>query len=476
MALINQQSAVKELAARKVKNKAFVLEDFLFLEQLAFVNDPSPFKTAVCSRRSGKTIACAADLCKTASSISGIVCLYVTLSRNNAKKIIWTELKKINRKFKLEGIANESDLSLTFPNESVIYCSGAGDKSEIEKFRGLPLKLCYIDESQSFPQYIKDLIDDVIAPALLDYAGTLSLIGTPGPIPSGYYYQCAQSAEWSHHNWTFFQNKFITQKSGQTHNELLAREVKRRGVLTDHPSIQREFFGKWCLDSDALVYHYSDTINHYAELPKAKYTYILGVDIGYNDADALALLAWNTESKATFLVKEIVTRRQGIDELVEQIEVLRKQYDIAKIVMDTGGLGKKIQESIISRYQIPVVSADKTRKFEYIELMNASMRNGGLMAKSASLFAQECKLVEYDLDKSTPDKRVVSKRFHSDICDAVLYAWRESYSFTFQKVEVQPTYGTRAWQDREQNSFFEKATEFFQQQSDDNKGPWDGYE
>lgn len=475
MSLINPQAAAKELAARKSKDVSFLLEDFLFPEQLAFVDDPAPFKTAVCSRRSGKTIACAADLLKTASVTPGIVCLYVTLSRNNAKKIIWTELKRINRKFKLGGVANESDLSLVFGNESVIYCSGAGDKSEIEKFRGLPLKLCYIDESQSFPQYIKDLIDDVIAPALLDYAGTLSLIGTPGPIPSGYYYQCANSAEWSHHNWTFFQNKFITQKSGQSHSELLTRELKRRGVQADHPSIQREFFGKWCLDSDALVFHYDEGINHYVDLPRGEYTYILGIDIGFNDADALALLAWNEASKATFLVKEVVTRRQGIDELVEQIETLRKSYNIGKIVMDTGGLGKKIQESIISRYQIPVVSADKTRKFEYIELMNASLRTGGLKAKSASLFAQECKLVEYDLDRSTPDKRVVSKRFHSDVCDAVLYAWRESYSFTFTAPKAQPTYGTKAWQDKEQASFFEKATEHFEQMAEDSKGPWDDY-
>ena len=474
--LLSKQAALAEQERRRKQEVAFVLEDFLFPEQLAFVQDESPFKTAVCSRRSGKTIACAADLCKTASVTPGVVCLYITLSRNNAKKLIWPELKKLNRRFKLGGVANESDLSLTFPGDSIIYCSGAGDKSEIEKFRGLPIKKAYIDESQSFPQFIKDLINDVISPALLDYAGTLSLIGTPGAIPSGYYYDCTHSGEWSHHAWTFFNNPFIIQKSGKTHQELLDREIKRRGVSIDHPSIQREFFGKWSLDSDSLVYSYDANINHYQGLERGNYQYILGIDIGYNDADALAVLAYSSGGKETYLVEEVITRRQGMDELVEQIASLQKKYDISKIVMDTGGLGKKIQESIISRYQIPVQSAEKVRKFEYIELMNAAMRTGSFKAKSGSRFAQDCMLVEYDLDKSTPDKRVVSKRYHSDICDAVLYAWRESYSYTFSPTPAPLKYGTPEWQKKEQEGMFDAAIDHFTELAERNKGPFGGFD
>lgn len=472
MAILTKHAAQQELDKRKNKALAFVLEDVLFPEQLAFVQDPAPFKTGCCSRRSGKTIACAADLIKTAHDNQAVVCLYITLSRNNAKKIIWSELKKLNRKYKLGGTANESDLSMTFPNDSIIYCSGASDRSEIEKFRGLALKICYIDETQSFPSYIEDLIDEVIAPALLDHGGTLALIGTPGPLPSGFFYGCTRSLEWSHHSWTFFQNPFILEKSGLTHNELLTRELKRRGVTVDHPSVQREFFGKWVLDSDSLVFHYNEAINDYVDLPKGQYTYILGADIGYKDADALALLAWSETSKVTYLIEEMITRRQGIDELAAQIQVLQAKYDISKIVIDAGALGKKIQESIISRYQIPLVAAEKQRKFEYIELMNAALRTGALKAKKESRFAQDCQLVEYDLDRSTPDKRVVSSRYHSDITDAALYAWRESYAFTFVQPKEGPKWGTRAYQDAQQASHWDLAMEHYQAEEDRKKGPW----
>jgi hypothetical protein len=472
MSLINKQAALKELEKRQKQLKAFNIEEFLFKEQLDFVRDPAPFKTAVCSRRSGKTISCAADLLETARLCEGVVCLYITLSRKNAKRIIWRELKRLNRLYGLQGEANESDLSMEFPNGSIIYCSGASDRGEIENFRGLPIKLCYIDESQSFPSYIQELIDDVIGPALLDHLGTLCLIGTPGPVPNGYFYDCSNSDGWAHHHWTFFQNPHMVKKSGESHEFLLQRVLKMRKLPVDHPSIQREYFGRWCLDSDSLVFHYTAEANDFKEVPKDNYTYILGIDIGFNDADALAVIGWSEKSKVTYLFEEVITKQQGIESLVEQIEDIRKRYDISKIVMDTGGLGKKIQESISSRYQIPVEPAEKVRKFEYIELLNADMRKGLFKARGSSRFAQDCNLVEYDLDKSTPDRMVVSKRYHSDINDAVLYAWRESYSYTHSEPKVGPKYGTRAWADAEQSRMFEAALDHFSQLSEENKGPW----
>lgn len=453
--------ALNELQER-LKTKAFKLDDFLFREQLELVEDRKPFKTAVCTRRAGKTVGCAADLVYTAATNKGVICLYITLSRSNAKRIIWPEIKKINREFELGGIANESDLSMVFPkNESVIYLSGASDRTEIEKFRGLALKKVYLDESQSFPPYIKDLVDDVISPALMDYAGTLCLIGTPGPVPSGFFYECAQSPDWSHHNWTFWQNPYIAIKSGLTHQELLDRELKRRGVTIEDPSIQREWFGKWLLDSEALVFHYKPEVNHYEDLPPAEYVYLLGVDFGFEDADALSVLAWSPRSPITYLVEELVVAKQGISQLVNQIESIRKRYSISKIVADFGGLGKKISEEMIRRFQIPLKPAEKTRKIESIELLNDAMRRGHFKAKKNSRFASDCMLVEWDKDRSSPEAKKISDHFHSDICDAVLYSFRESPSFSWRPPIVRPKPGTPEWAKEEVTAMESAAEDYF---------------
>jgi len=469
---VSKDAVAKALARRakqKTNQKILKLEEILFAEQLKFVSDPAPNKLAVCSRRSGKTVACAADLVHTAWNNPDVVCLYITLSRNNAKKIIWREIKKLNREYGLCGEENVSELSITFPNGSVIYLSGAKDTTEIEKFRGLALKLVYIDEAQSFREYIKDLIDDVLSPALMDHAGTLALIGTPGPVPTGYFHACAhptagKQSSWSCHSWTFWNNPFIIKKSKLSHQAMLDRELKRRGVTTEDPSIQREWFGKWTLDSDSLLIHYDPAVNDFETLPPLpggqRWNYIMGVDLGYNDADAICVLAWHDSTPVTYLVEETVTAKQGITELADQIEKMQKRYDITKIMMDEGALGKKIAEEMRRQKHIPIQGADKARKMENVAFLNDALRSGRFKAKKDSRFAQDSYLVEIDRDKSKPDKIVVSSKYHSDIIDATLYGFKESPAFSWEPPKPKgPVYGSKEWADAQSTSMFEAELE-----------------
>lgn len=465
----------------------FKLDTFLFDKQLKFVLDPRPFKVAVCSRRSGKTVACAAHLIDVAISNSEVICLYITLSRNNAKKLIWRELQKINRNYELKGVEDSTELSMSFPNGSIIYCSGAKDESEIEKFRGLALKIVYVDECQSFRAYIKELIDDVLSPALMDYAGTLCLIGTPGPIPAGFFAEVSgevqekvkMSESWSKHSWTFFDNPFIAAKSKQTHQQLLDRELRRRGADITDPSIQREFYGKWVLDSNSLWIRYSSSINGFTALPNvlpAKWTYIMGIDLGFEDSDAIAVLAWSDKDPATYLVEEKIVNKQGITELVEQIKEIQTRYDITKMVIDEGGLGKKLAEEMRRRHHIPVQPADKVRKQENVEFLNDCLRTGKFKAKASSRFAQDAMLVEIDRAKSTPDKIKVSDKYHSDIIDAVLYSFKESPAFTYQEAEVKPVWGSREWAERQHVEMYEAELEGLQKEAEIsryNRGEYD---
>jgi hypothetical protein len=457
------ESLLKNLRKQTIEYVGFKVDKLCFPEQLDFLNDNSPFITAITSRRAGKTTACAIDLLRTAIYNSEVVVLYITLARVNASRIVWPMLKKFNQERMLGGIINETTLSIRFPNGSIVYCSGAKDNREIDKFLGMKFKLVYIDEAQKFRYYLFDLIDRVIAPALIDQAGKLKLIGTPGSIPNGPFWDLCTSEKWSHHHWTFFDNPHvITENGGISHKEILERELNRKGVTTNDPTIQREFYGKWIHDSNSLVYCYDSAINHYDSLPQGKYNYVLGIDIGYEDSDALAVLGWNDTDKTTYLIEEKITAKQGITELIEQIEIFKSRYDIHKIVMDMGGLGKKIAEEIIRRYHISIQPAEKTRKFENIELFNDALRTNRFKAKNKSEFAQDCMLLEWDTDKSKPDRKVISDRFHSDICDAVLYAWRESYSFTSQMIQIEPKYGSSEWGKKEAIRMEEEAIEYFE--------------
>lgn len=460
------------LAEKYRRNKPkFLLESFCFKEQLEFIRDPFQFKTAVCSRRSGKTVGCAAHLIDTALSHREVVCLYITLSRKNAKRIIWPELLKINREYNLGGIPNESDLTLKFSNGSIIYISGAKDKTEIENFRGLAIKLVYIDESQSFRDYIRDLIDDVISKALFDYAGQLCLIGTPGMVPAGYFYECATSPAWSHHSWTMFQNPHLERKSGKKVLQLVIDDCTRMGVEISHPKIQRECYGRWVVDQDFLVFKYSAEKNHYDKIDyeqhRADWDFIIGVDLGFDDADAIAVIGWHKHEKQAYLFHEETYVKQGITELSAQLESLIKEFSPLKVVMDTGGLGKKIAEEMRKRYTLPIVAAEKSRKFEFIEILNDAMRTKRLYAKKDGIFAQDSYLVEWDRDVTDPDKLKISESYHSDICDAVLYAYREALNWLSEDAPVKIIPMTPAWMKKQEEEMERIALEKLERERDE---------
>ncbi len=410
----------------------FSVEDYCFDKQIEFIRDKSKFKTAVCSRRAGKTLSCAADLIDTALTQEGDVA-YITLTRGTAKRIIWRELLNINEKYKLNAKLDNQELTLQMINGNIIYLSGAKDESEIEKFRGLALRKIYIDESQAFRPYIKELIDDVLEPALTDYDGSLILIGTPGPVPAGFFYDAATGDGWSHHKWTIHDNPHIERKSGKSAETIIEERCKRRGVSKNDPSIRREYYGEWIQDYDSLVFKFDVKRNVYTSPPQ-NLRYIFGIDVGFKDSDAIAVVGYDDKLGQSYLVEEVVADKQDITSLAEKIKELQAKYDPVKMIMDAGALGRKIQEEIRIRHGLPVEAADKHRKLEYISLLNDDLRNGKLKAYLGSRFAEDCQLVVWDWDD--PSKPRISDRYHTDIGDAVLYAWRECKHYFKHDPEV----------------------------------------
>lgn len=399
----------------------FDLSRILFGPQLAFATDEAQYADGLCSRRAGKSVGVGAWLLDGPLENPSAPSLYITLTRGSGKRIIWPTLLDLNRKYALGFEPNEADLVLKRNGRGAVYLIGADNRSEIEKARGVGWGRVAIDEAQAFPAYLKELVEDVLDPALMDHGGKLRLIGTPGPVPVGFFFGCTQNPRWKHHHWTAFENPHVRAR------EHLAKTLEMRGVTEDDPGIQREFFGRWAHDANSLVFRYRPEL-HFDALPLARrpWRYVLGIDLGYEDADAIAVVAFNEEHPAAYLVEEYVDRKQGITALTEKVAALVERLDPVSIVWDTGGLGKKVASEVTQRTGVPLKAAEKDRKFEFIELLNDAMRTSRLKAKKDSRFASDSMLVEWDRDKSRPDRLVISDRFHSDICDAVLYAFRES--------------------------------------------------
>lgn len=423
--------------ARLSSVEEFKPETLCFGPQLRAVESAAKRKVWCCGRRAGKTRGLAVGLLAKIREPPFSNVFYLTLTLKNAKRIIWSELKRLNDLFALGGEPNESEGYLRFPSLGAdvhLYLGGVKDATEIEKLRGVSGKLYVVDEVQAMPQRVLvPLLKDVIRPALLDYQGELWLSGTPGALRAGYFWDVDQGRlanAWEHHSWTVRDNvRLPARVAGASIDAILAEILRENAWTPDDPTFRREYLGEWVEDTGALVFRLTSA-NHYDTLPDGgRWRYVMGVDLGFEDADALAVLGWREHERIVYLVEEATYRKSGVTELAERIGELYRKYKPHRLVADFGGLGKKIGEEIRSRHGLPMEPADKARKLEHIELLNDAFRRGHFMCRAPGPFAEDCAIVQWDQDAKARGIRKIAEDYHSDITDAVLYAYRAAMAW-----------------------------------------------
>src|SRR5574340_232861 len=172
--IATMEDAASFLEKRIAANRTpFDLTSILFGPQLAFVQDPAPFADAVCSRRAGKSVGIGAWLAEGPLLKPRAPSLYLTQTRGSAKRIIWSTLLDLNRRYRLGYEANEAELVLKRGGIGMVYLAGLDNKSEIEKEIGTGWGRVAIDEAQSLPQFVKELVEDVLMPSLMDHDGQI---------------------------------------------------------------------------------------------------------------------------------------------------------------------------------------------------------------------------------------------------------------------------------------------------------------
>lgn len=442
-----------DLKPYSIATKLAVQDDFP--QQNAFINDTERFLAAQCSRRSGKTTGLAFRFLKTMEKYPKSACIYLALTRDSAKDIMWPVLQEINEQYQLGAEFKESKLEMHYKG-SVLKLYGADMPNFIRRLKGQKCPGVAIDESQDFGIHLESLVNDVLTPMLTDYAdGWLALTGTPGPVPQGYFFDVTHQGRYGYsvHKWTLLDNPHLPDPA-----RFIQELIVRNEWEDTHPTLMREWRNNWVLDTESLWIRYKEEISHYDERPTnvSKWNYVLGIDIGFKDADALAVLAWSEEVKDTYLVEELVTPKQDITSLIEQIVKMQQKYSPYKTVIDQGGLGLKVAEEMRRRHAIAVDPADKKLKAENVGFLNDELRLGRFKAHSKSRFAQDSYLIQIDWAKSKPDKIVIKSEPHSDIIDAVLYAFKETYAYSFKAKEAAaPRWGSREWAEQQESSMFE---------------------
>ena len=427
---------------RSEQSRMLNLTKNLFKEQLDFIQDSSRRKAAICSRRSGKSYAAGRYLLQEALEGEGTMCVYIARTREAAKRILWTSLKQANQRFRLGIKFNNADLIATFSNGSQILFTGANDASDVDKLRGAAFSLAVLDEAAFFNINLKELVNEVLTPALLDRDGSLVMISTPNSACTGFFYDITEKGlyNFSVHRWTIKNNPYMAHAVRSIEADI------KNGILDQSdPSYKREYLGVWVRDDQDIVYEYSES-NLFENTPESNdWEFVLGIDLGYHDATAFVVAAWSPDYPYLYFVDEYKQSKMLASDVEAKIERFMADYDFSSIVMDTGGgASRMLLETFKERSGLPVKPAKKSSdKIGMIKLMNSDLKNGTIQVAKGMQLLQEWDKLQYNKSKTAEDRR-----FDNHLSDAALYAWMESRHFLHETAPLEPVKGSKEWYER----------------------------
>lgn len=363
--------------------------DSSFPQQLAFVKDPHKLKSLWCTRRSAKSFTAGLYMIYEALTNPGCNCLFLGLTRQSAKEIIWKDILKIlNRKHKFRAQFNETELTMTFPNGSVIRVAGVdATEDEMLKYLGKKYRLACIDEASMYTINVRNLVYGILKPAMTDQDGSICLFGTSSDFPKGLFFDITQGKEqgWSLHTWSAHDNPYVS-KRWQEELDEIARE---RPLYMETPQYRQWYLNEWVVDDNKLVYRYSEQRNLYKDLPFSPVTpsglpshhhtgwsFILGVDFGWEDDNAFVLTGYHINDPNMYVIKSYKKPKMTYDQVIEKVQEFQRDPIFAphKIIVDVAA--KQGVESMRQRSSIPFEYAEKQGKVEFIEILNGDFIQG----------------------------------------------------------------------------------------------------
>ena len=427
-------------AKKKVKRLSLRAPDFIL--QNKAIDDPARFKAYNCPRRSGKTEGAAIELIETAQKYKKGKCLYLALTLGSAVEIIWDTLKDIDERCSIGAKFNETKHEMRFPNGSKIKLAGADSSSkEMKKLLGQKYRMVAIDEAGSFTINMVKLVYQMIRPALSDLRGKLVLLGTCENIPNTFFELVTTGKEpgWSVHKWTAYDNPFMKEQWTEEVADIL--EKKPNAIETSW--YKTHYLNEWCTDDNLLIIPINAERNYIDKLPSGKWNFVLGVDLGHDDATSFSVIAYSTASPICYVVDTTKDTQMDFTDTANAIKAIQGKYPITKIIID--GANKQGVEEMRRRHHLPLYAAEKTAKADYLRMLkdDAILGTIQLVANKCGPLVTEWSSLIWKNDL----KKDEDPRCQNHLSDATLYAWRECRHYTFKPPTRKPKPGEPGYED-----------------------------
>lgn len=270
------------------------------------------FKTICAGRRSGKTYLSIREICYHARKPNQNI-FYITASYRQAKMIAWKLLKEKLLDLRWIKKVNESELSITLKNNSLISLKGS---ENIDALRGVSLSYVVIDECADVDP---ELFQTIIRPALADQRGGAMFISTPKGKSNWFYdiYQMEEKLPEEWKSWTF-----TTKQAGFVDPE----EIEQAKSEMSLKQFRQEFEASFETTEARVAWAY-DREKNTQEMPDGLDTRVIHVGGDFNVSPITACV-FVKDNDVLYCIDEIQMYNSNTQEMADE---LKNRYPTSKI-------------------------------------------------------------------------------------------------------------------------------------------------
>ena len=396
-------------------------------QQEVYDNNQDKVIVVINSRRTGKTELAGRLLAKRILRPDQH-CVYINRSFDAAVRQVQrpTEVALSAASVHYEGTINGGRLD--FDNGSWLLIIGNNNAADVNKLRGEKIALVIIDEC-GHQRHLRELIQEVIQPATIDYADSqIIFTGTPPRTKTHFIHELWANPKVKKYHWTFMDNPFLPNR-----DKVIEEACNMYGVSPDSNFIRREFFGDMdAYDLEAIY------IKHFEkkEAPKEilySHAYVC-VDFGFEDKAAVVGMLADKNTKTLYIVKDWSEPKKGIVEIsqkvVEMVDYLKKNYKIdreIRVITDTNE--KSASQDLYMTYHIPNVCLAYKYDKDYALDQLADWWHSGtvVVSENAKATIEDAENMIWQRDEDT-DKiihELDDEAYHGNAMFAILYGSRQ---------------------------------------------------
>jgi hypothetical protein len=347
----------------------------------------------LCGRQAGKTRFIALWLLVGGLLMPESVNVYLSLTKESAKRNVWPELRAMGALLGLEESCFKWHGGIvTMPNGSTVLVVGTDDKAAIEAWRGPKLFRVAVDEMGAQPpEWVAYLITEILWWTVMRNDGSFLLAGNPGLICDGYWWTLTRpDAEDGDclHQWDVYENPGIPHAAA-----FVAETMMRFGWTEDSPGFIRSVRGRWVRDATAVVYPFDDATHGVDALPTkndegfpvpaSSWVYTFAANVQHPERVGWAVLATNPAIDGVWVVEgdaALADPDQHAQRIEERLAYYRERTPEGRVlcVVDPGELGEAHVSAMRSRHRLAAVPADNGARKSAIRVCRGALMGGAV--------------------------------------------------------------------------------------------------